>query len=124
LQYGPPAPPVVAAATQAATAINQQVEAPAPAAVQASETIKKKAPAPKPTAAAVSAATNIAAKVTPPKPVISVPKSLEEAKVVTVATTKEIVKQVENAPLWLRITGSAVGLVFAVKGVKKLFGIG
>lgn len=123
LQYGPPTAAAAAAATQAATALKQQVEAPAPAAVQAAESIKKKIPAPKPSTAATTAAAKIAAPTKPPAPAVTMPKSLEEARATTVAVTKEVIKQVEGAPLWLRITGSTVGVVLAIKGLRKLFGV-
>jgi len=123
LQYGPPAPPVVEAATKAAAGLKQESEAPAPAAVAASATIKKTKPPAKVAPAAVAASQKITAATTTPTPVMSVPKTVEEAKVVATVAASKVVKVVEDSPLWLRVGGTALGVVFAIKGLRKLFGM-
>lgn len=119
LQYGPPTPEAVEAATTAA----QTLEVPSEAhAVQASETISAKSPTPKPHPSAVEAAEKITPKSTGALPT-SIPTSLSEAKTAAIAVKDKVTHAVEHAPLWLRIGTATVGVFFALKGVKKAFGL-
>jgi hypothetical protein len=114
LQYGPPTPEAHQAAEELKTPVEEH-----PAAVQVSEVIKTKTPAPKPSGAAVAASEKIAASGKPP----SSESHLDMLKQQVGETKNKITKVVESAPLWLRVTGTTVGVVVALKSLKKLFNL-
>jgi outer membrane biosynthesis protein TonB len=120
LQYGPP----TAAAVQAAEQIKSP-EPPPPAAVQAAKVIQEKKPPPKPSAAAVTAAAKIPKPTKPPSSAVSTTTKLTTAatdiKTAAVEASGKVTKAIEGAPLWVRIAGTTLGVVVALKGLKRVF---
>lgn len=125
LQYGPPTAEAAKAAEQL-----KSPEQPSPAAVQAAKVIKAKKPALAPTPAAVTAASKIPTPTKPPSTPITIPGTTVKLPVVVtdvknaaMAASSQVNALIEKTPLWVRITGTTLGVVMALKGLKKLFAL-